>query len=129
MRYARSWFTPALGSALLACAWGCGGETPAVDTTTAETTVTGTVRIRGKPMAGGEIAFNPSNYKRADEGTRKATVGNDGTYSITTLLGRNTVRVFGPMVKEEPELGYGVHIVEVKAGENPPFDIELPPPN
>jgi hypothetical protein len=128
MRYARPWFTPALGSALLACAWGCGGGTPSVDTTTAEATITGTVRIRGKPMAGGEITFDASNYKRGEE-PRKGPIGNDGTYSIKTLQGRNTVRILGPAVKKEPELGYGVHTVEVQAGENPPFDIELPPPN
>ncbi len=126
MRYARSWFTPALGSTLIACTWGCDGGTPAVDTTTAEATVSGTVSVRGKPMVDGEIAFYPSNYKR-DEPARKTTIGKDGTYSISTLQGRNTIRIFGPMVKKEPELGYGVHTVEVQPGQNPPFDIELPP--
>ncbi len=77
-------------------------------------------------MAGGQIAFNPSNYKREGENVRKANIGKDGTYSITTLQGRNTARIFGPMIVKEPQLGYGIHTMDVGPGENV-FDIELPP--
>jgi hypothetical protein len=126
MRYARSWFTPALGSTLLACTWGCSSSAPSVDTTTAEATVSGTVRVRDKPMDGGEIAFDPTNYKRTDETARKAIIGKDGTYSITTLQGRNSVRIFGPMVQKEPQLGYGMQTLDVQPGENT-FNIDLPP--
>src|SRR5271166_4569584 len=126
MRYARPWFTPALGSALLACAWGCGGDAPPVDTTTAEATVKGTVRVRGKPMAGGEIAFDPSNNQRKAEKPRRATIGSNGTYSVTTLEGQNSARISGPMVKKEPQLGYGIHTLDVKPGDNT-FNIDLPP--
>ena len=126
MRYARSWVTPALASTLLVAAWGCGSDIPAVDTTTAEAKVSGTVKVRGKPMAGGEIAFDPSNYQRKDEKPRKATIGSDGTYSVTTLQGHNSARISGPMLKKEPQLGYGIHTIEVQPGDNT-FDIELPP--
>jgi hypothetical protein len=125
MRYARSWVTPALASTLLVAACGC-SDTPSVDTTSAEGRVSGTVRVRDKPMAGGEIAFDPSNYQRPDEKPRKATIGPDGTYSVTTLQGRNTARISGPMVKKEPQLGYGIHTIDVKSGDNS-FDIDLPP--
>jgi len=115
----------ALASTLMVAAWGC-GDKPSVDTTTAEGKVSGTVRVRGKPMTGGEISFDPSNYQRKDEKPRRATIGPDGTYSVTTLQGRNTARISGPMVKKEPQLAYGIHTIEVKSGDNT-FDIDLPP--
>ncbi len=125
MRYARSWVTLALASTLLIAAWGC-SDTPSVDTTTAEAKVSGTVRVRGKPMAGGEISFDPSNIQRKDEKRRIATIGSDGSYSVTTLQGRNSARISGPMIKKEPQLAYGMHTIDVKPGDNT-FDIDLPP--
>jgi len=126
MRYARSWVTLALASTLLVAACGCGSDTPAVDTTTAEAKVSGTVTVRGKPMAGGEISFDPSNSVRKDEKARKATIGSDGTYTVTTLQGRNSARISGPMLKKDPQLGYGIHTIDVQPGDNT-FNIELPP--
>ena len=87
--------------------------------------MSGTVRIRGKPMNGGQIAFDPSNYKRPDT-ARSATIGSDGTYTITTLQGRNLVRVSGPAILKEPQLGYSIQSVDVKS-DNPPFDVDIPP--
>ena len=126
MRCTRHWITPALASTVLFAAWGCSDDKPSVDTTTAEAKVSGTVTVRGKPMAGGEVSFDPSNMERANVGKRTAPIGQDGTYSVTTLQGRNAVRISGPMVKKEPQLGYGIHTIDVKPGDNP-FNIELPP--
>ncbi len=126
MRCTRHWITPALASTVLFAAWGCSDDKPAVDTTTAEAKVSGTVTVRGKPMVGGEVSFDPSNMERANAPKRTATIGKDGTYSVTTLQGRNVVRISGPMVKKEPQLGYGIHTIDVKPGDNP-FNIELPP--
>ena len=67
MTYTRFCVSLALASTLLITMWGCGDERGSVDTTTAEAKVSGTVRVRGKPMNGGEIAFDPSNYQRKDE--------------------------------------------------------------
>jgi len=126
MTYARFCVMFAMATTLVLTMWGCGDPRASVDTTTAEAKVSGTVRVRGKPMNGGEIAFDPSNYQRKDEKPRKTTIGADGTYSVTTLQGHNSARIFGPMVKKEPQLGYGIHTIEVKAGDNS-FDIDLPP--
>ena len=49
-----------------------------------------------------------SNMERQDVPHRKATIGHDGTYSVTTLQGRNVARISGPMVKKEPQLGYAL---------------------
>ncbi len=92
MRRARSWVTLAWASTLLVAASGC-SDTPSVETTTAEGTVSGTVRVRGQPMAGGEISFDPSNVERKDEKPRKATIGPDGKYSVTTLQGQNSADI------------------------------------
>jgi hypothetical protein len=125
MRCSRSWLTITFASTLFVATWGCDG-TPSVDTTTAEAKVSGIVRVRGKPMAGGEITFDASNSGRQTETPRKTTIGSDGTYSITTLQGRNTARISGPTIAKDPQLGYGIHTIEVKSGENT-FDIDLPP--
>jgi len=125
MCHARSWVTLALAPTLLVAAWGC-SDVPSVDTTTAEAKVSGTVTVRGKPMTGGEISFDPSNYQRKDEKPRKATIGPDGTYSVSTLQGRNSARISGPMVKKDPQLAYGIHTIDVQPGDNT-FNIELPP--
>jgi hypothetical protein len=125
MRCSRSWLTTACASTLFVAIWGCDG-TPSVDTTTAEANVSGVVKVRGKPMDGGEIRFDASNNQRADATPRKAKIGSDGTYSITTLQGQNTARISGPAVKKEPQLGYGMHTIDVQPGENT-FNIDLPP--
>jgi hypothetical protein len=126
MRYSRTWLATTFASTLFVATWGCSDGTPSVDTTTAEAEVSGVVKIRGKPMAGGEITFDASNNQRTEATPRKATIGSDGKYSITTLQGRNTARVSGPAIKKEPQLGYGIHTTDVGPGPNT-FDIDLPP--
>ena len=101
MRSARFWITPALASTMVLAGWGCGESKPAVDTTTAEAKVSGVVRVRGKPMDGGEVSFDPSNMERQDAGHRKATIGHDGSYSVTTLQGRNV----GPDLRPDGQEG------------------------
>jgi hypothetical protein len=125
MRCSRSWLKTTFASTLLVVTWGCDG-TPAVDTTTAEATVSGVVKVHGKPMAGGEITFDASNNQRTSETPRKAPIGKDGTYSITTLQGRNTARISSPMVAKDPQLAYGIYTIDVQPGENT-FNIDLPP--
>jgi hypothetical protein len=125
MRHSRSWMTTTLASTLVLVSWGC-SDTPSVDTTTAEAKVSGVVKVRGKPMAGGEITFDASNNQRTGVPPRKTTIGSDGTYSITTLQGLNTARISGPAVKKEPQLGYGIHTKDIQPGENN-WDIDLPP--
>jgi hypothetical protein len=125
MRYVRIWFAAALACILLAASWGC-SEKPSVTGSSAEGEVSGVVNIRGKPMAGGELSFDPANYQRPNEKPRKATVGPDGTYSVTTLVGHNSVRISGPAITKEPALAYGIHNIEVTSGPNT-FNIDLPP--
>jgi len=128
MKSVRQWVGTSLTFGLLLLASGCGESKPAVDSsTTAEGKVTGTVKIRGKAMKGGEITFDPANYQRKDAPLKKAPIKEDGTYEITTLVGHNTINITGPEIQKEPALGYAALSVDVKNGSNPPFDIELPP--
>ena len=126
MRFSRSLLSTTFASTLFVASWGCDDGKPAVDTTTAEASVSGVVKVRGTPMAGGEITFDASNSQRPNEAPRKAPIGKDGKYSITTLQGRNTARISSPMVKKEPQLAYGIHTFDVQPGENT-WDIDLPP--
>src|SRR5262249_38501487 len=73
---------------LLAAGHGCNDGTPAVDSSTNEATVTGVVRVKGVPADGGEVVFNPSNRFRIVP-SKTATIGADGTYTVSTYTGGN----------------------------------------
>jgi hypothetical protein len=75
---------------------GCdGGGTPSVSSSKAETTVKGTVMIKGQLATGGEITFDPANINRRDASARKAKIEKDGSYTVNTLVGENMVSVSG----------------------------------
>jgi hypothetical protein len=127
----------ALACGLLVAGLGC-GDKPAVSTATTEATVTGTVKIHGKLLDGGEVVFDPANYVRTKEVARKALIASDGTYSIVTLVGQNTVRVVLPRkgVGPQPDakndnrsgnVEYQQMEVDVKAGANT-VNVEFPTP-
>jgi hypothetical protein len=111
-------------SALMVAGWGCGGGRPAVDTSTTEATVSGVVTIKGKPAAGGTISFDPSNVERKFEAVRSAPIGEDGAYSVTTLVGQNQVSFSGPMINQYPEIANESFMHDLEAGENS-IDFEL----
>ncbi len=104
---------------------GCGGEKASVDTATTEVTVKGTVRLQGKPLDKGTVTFNPSNYARK-VAPRQAGIGKDGTYSVTTLVGRNEVLVDSPQIRKDPRLAYKRFTFTVQDGASP-FDIDVKP--
>ena len=54
------------------------------------------------------------------------SINPDGTYSVSTPQGHNSARISGLMVAKKPQLGYGIHTIEVEPGDNH-FDIDLPP--
>ena len=127
MRRERTWAGVALASTLTIGTWGCGGDPkPPVESSLAEAKVHGTVKAFGKPLTDGEIVFNPANISRKDVPVRTAAINKDGTYEVTTLVGKNSVRVAGPPLEKEPQLGYAALTCDVKSGDNS-FDIELPP--
>src|SRR3954464_13032273 len=99
--------------------WGCGGGgTPSVSGSSQEVPVKGTVTIQGKPTTGGEIIFDPSNIKRPDAKARTAPIGKDGSYTITTLVGENTVTVSGKGVPVNSN-----SVVVPSGGDTLPIDI------
>jgi hypothetical protein len=106
---------------------GCGGGKPPVDTSTEEGTVTGSVRIHGKAPKSGKVIFDPSNHLRR-ETSRETEIGADGTYSITTLVGQNIVRLETPETTGDRVLSDFDLYYDVKPGENR-YDIEMPPPD
>ena len=82
--------------ALLGIAAGCDSQPAVNSSTTEEGTVHGKVTLDGKPVSGGEVVFNPANSQRKMVPVRKAPIGADGTYTITTLTGSNAVMVNPP---------------------------------
>jgi hypothetical protein len=101
---------------------GCDGA-PHMDTSKTEAKVSGIVKLKGKPVEGGEIKFDPSNAQR-QVGSFTAKIGPDGTYSATTYTGENVVRFAGPVLQAHPEIGLSTRFCEVTSGENT-FDFDL----
>jgi hypothetical protein len=100
-------------------AWGCGGGgPPSVSGSDKEATVRGTVTIKGKPATTGEVTFDPANINRPNAKIQTSPIGKDGTYTVKTLVGENTVRLVGIA---DPR--YNI-VVDVKPGEDTvPIDV------
>jgi hypothetical protein len=110
---------------------GCSSGTPYVEGSLEEAIVKGTVKVRGKPFSEGEIHFSPVNSKR-QVAARDAPIAQDGSFTIKTLLGPNTVTVTPPKAraklrsKEYFGLEYEEKSVDVKSGDNT-VDLEFLP--
>ena len=113
-----------LSSAFVLVGLGCGEGKPSVSSDTTESTVKGTVTIKGKLASKGKVVFDPANYLRKDVTARSTDIGKDGTYTVKTLVGGNSVRVEGPEA-EKAGAAYMSIDFDVKAGENT-LDITLP---
>jgi hypothetical protein len=124
MRVSR-WWLASVAAALSVAAWGC-SDRPSVVSSTAEAKVTGTVKVNGKPMTSGTVTLDPSNYARKDAEPRVGEIKSSGTYEVTTLVGKNTVRVAGPEITKNPGLGYANETIDVPST-GMTHDIVLPP--
>jgi hypothetical protein len=132
-----------LAIGLLVGAAGC-SDKPAVSTSTTEATVSGTVKVNGKLLDGGQVVFDPANYARSNVAARHADIAKDGSFTITTLVGQNTVRVILPrkvgalpkdqnfgMAASDNRVGdieYQQLEVDVKEGTNT-VNVEFPTPD
>jgi hypothetical protein len=102
---------------------GCGSGSALTTSSSEEATVSGTVKIRGKPIDGGELLFNASNPNRRVP-PRPATIGSDGSYTIKALVGYNVVTLAPPKARNKKQskeffgAGYDDKYVVVEAGEN-----------
>jgi len=101
-----------LATALLLVVWGCnsGGSAPAVSGSSEESTVKGTVTIKGKAASSGKIVFDPANTSRRTAIARTAEIGKDGSYTVTTLIGQNIVSAEGRGIPTNRQ------VVDVKSG-------------
>ncbi|RUL88671.1 carboxypeptidase-like regulatory domain-containing protein [Tautonia sociabilis] len=113
-------------AALLSAGAGCGGGRPDVDSAMEEVMVSGRVTIDGKPAAGSTITFDPSNVERRDAQARSTQINDDGTYTISTLIGQNRVSFSGGEIGKYPEIINGASMHELQRGENTlNFDLPL----
>lgn len=117
--------TACLGIAVVVLGGGCSGGRPSVDTSTTEATVSGIIKVRGKPVTGGKVAFDPSNVERKSEPARTAEIGKDGSYTVKTLVGMNMVSFSGPQFAKERELQDVNTQYNVQSGEQT-YNIDLP---
>jgi hypothetical protein len=119
------WARVAAAAALGIGPFGCEDAKPPTESSLAEAKVHGTVKAMGKLVTDGEVVFNPANRSRKDVSVRSTPIRKDGTYEITTLVGQNSIRIGGPPLEKNPQLGYGGLTYTVTSGDNT-FNIELP---
>jgi len=133
MRITRTWHRagPIAVAALVTAFSGCSAA-PDRESSLNDATVTGTVKVRGKLLNGGEVNFNAVNPNRRVD-TRKATIGKDGTYTVKAYLGLNIVTVFPPKPRDKQQgkeffgVNYEEKSVTVTSGENT-ADLDILPP-
>jgi hypothetical protein len=117
-------------AAVIAVLSGCSAG-PERESSLEEATVTGTVKVRGKLLDGGELNFNAVNPNRRVD-MRKAPIGKDGRYTAKALVGMNTVTVTPPKPRDKKQgkeffgVNYEERSIVVKAGENT-ADLEFLP--
>ena len=84
------WFT----LIVLAAVSGCSNpDAPKVTGSQEEATVTGIVRVRGKPVNNGSISFKTANINLPQVPMREVPIGTDGRYTVKTLIGDHIVSV------------------------------------
>jgi hypothetical protein len=113
-------------AASFACC-GCDGlsSVPAASSSATPAKVKGKVTLKGEPLAKAEIRFHSANVNRKAAHTATATIGDDGNYEATTLVGENIVTLDGGTVRKNTRLQYTAKTLDVKEGENT-FDVVLP---
>jgi hypothetical protein len=119
-----------LALALWMAGGGCGSN---FSSSGEEATVKGTVRVHGKPVTNGQITFRALNANRRNAPTNNAPIGKDGSYTIKTLVGENSVSVvckelFARKNQVLVDLEDG-QMVKIQSGDNTVnIDLESKPP-
>jgi hypothetical protein len=113
-------------AATVACC-GCDGSSgaPAASSSSTLAKVKGKVTLKGEPLAKAEIRFYAANVNRKTARTATATIGDDGNYEVTTLVGENIVTLAGGTLRKHTQLQYTAKALDVKGGENT-FDLSFP---
>jgi hypothetical protein len=125
-RHAVRW----LALALWMAGGGCGSN---FSSSGEEATVKGIVRVRGKPVTNGQITFRSLNANRRNAPTRNAPIGGDGSYTVKTLVGENSVIVvckelFARKNQALVDLEEG-QMVKIRSGDNTVnINLESKPP-
>jgi hypothetical protein len=119
------WLGGLLGAAIVTCC-GCSETVTSPESaSTAKASVKGKVTLDGKPLAKATIRFSPANANRKSAPSAAATIADDGTYEVTTLVGENSVTLGGPPIAKNTTLMYFTRGCDLKEGDNT-FDLTLP---
>ena len=109
---------------LICLAAGCEATgTPSVSGSSQETTVKGTVTIKGKPAAKVDVSFDPANVNRPDAPASRSQTDEAGNYTMKGLVGENTVTIQGNLIVKSG-LNMNRKSVTLNSGENT-VDIEV----
>ncbi len=107
-------------------------STPELESSLEEASVTGTVKVHGKLLEGGELHFSAVNPNRKVE-VRNTPIAKDGTFTTKALIGLNTVTVTPPKPrnKKQDKEFFGVNsderTVVVKSGEENTAELDFLP--
>jgi hypothetical protein len=86
------------------------------------------VRVRGRPVDNGSVVFNAANVRRKNVGLRQAPINKDGTYTIKTLVGENSIQVSCKelLTAKNRMLSEAEYSLLAEPGQNT-FDIDISP--
>jgi hypothetical protein len=113
---------------VLAAVSGCGNpDAPKVTGSLEEATVTGIVRVRGKPVTNGRIGFKAANINRPNVALREVEIAKDGRFTIKALVGDNSVDVICKELgtAKNRRLIENEQTIRVRSGENS-IDVDIP---
>jgi hypothetical protein len=111
-----------LAAAAFALSPGCGGgSTPSLGPRE-EATVKGKVTLDGKPLTEGTVYFSPPGL---DQKRAETTIGKDGSYTIKTVSGPNSVSLGSKSLAKHRGLNSYIETCDVKPGADNSFDVTL----
>jgi hypothetical protein len=117
-----------IAGALITTLWaGCGEGGPSVSSSTEKAKVHGTVTYKGQTLMKGTVTFDPSNKARKMAPMVTGDIKPDGTYTVETLVGLNSISISTPQTDKDMSLQGSLFNYEVKSGDNT-FDILIPSP-
>jgi hypothetical protein len=121
----RRWFPTSLVAMALLALGGCDGpstsdsvgkvsldNTPELDGSKDQVSVSGTVTVGGKTATGGDVIFDPKTSSRSDVADVKAPIGKDGTYTAKTYVGTNHISVSAPDMTDQQKAQFTMKIIQ-----------------
>jgi hypothetical protein len=111
---------------MLPCLNGCGSNAPSISSSVSniDAKVSGKITVKGKPAEKGKVTIEPVNASPLAGLSREADIQKDGSYEVTTKVGKNSV-IVGGTGNPAADGSYNSTTFDVKEGTNT-LNLDLP---